>query len=296
MEFGELPLDKLEKITFKLPQDAPGNEAILKATKPKKQLVYVGCAKWGRKEWIGKIYPKGIQEKDFLEEYAKHFNSIELNASSYRFPTPEQITGWVSKVHRDDFKFCPKAHQSLSFPKTSPNKPRQTEDFVRNVRSFGKMLGPVFITIKSSFKEADMPDFLSWLKTLPKDVSFFVELRDPVFFSNSTFQKTFFDELRNIKIGAVITDTAGRLDVLHMELTIPKAFIRFVGNSLHPTDYTRIDNWVNRIKNWLEEGIEEIYFFMHMHDEGKSPELSQYLIDQLNKKCKLNLDEIKFAE
>ena len=296
MEFGELPLDKLEKIQFKLPQDPPGNAVVLKSAKAKKQLVYVGCAKWGRKEWIGKIYPKGIKEKDFLEEYARHYNSIELNASSYKFPTPAQVTGWSSKVHRDDFKFCPKAHQSLSFPKTSPNKPRQTADFVNNIRSFGKMLGPVFITIKSSFKEADLSEFLSWLETLPKDVSFFVELRDPAFFSNDKFQKTFFDALRKVEVGAVITDTAGRPDVLHMQLTLPKTFIRFVGNSLHPTDYTRIDNWVTRIKKWLDGGIEEIYFFMHMHDEGKSPELSQYLVEQLNKKCKLNLDEIRFVE
>ena len=296
MEFGELPLNELEKIQFALPQDPEANALVLKGSKREKQLVYVGCAKWGRKEWIGTLYPKGIKEADFLEEYAKHYNSIELNASSYRFPTPDQISDWVSKVHREEFKFCPKAHQSLSFPKTSPNKPRQTADFVNNVRSFGKMLGPIFITIKSSFKEADFPEFSSWLETLPKDVTFFVEVRDPKFFGNATFQKVFFDGLQKLQIGAVITDTAGRADVLHMRLTIPKAFIRFVGNSLHPSDYTRIDNWVNRLKQWIDEGIEEIYFFMHMHDEGKSPELSQYLIEQLNRKCNLQLDEISFSK
>jgi len=296
MEFGELPIKELERITFRLPQDAPQNLAVLKSTKAKKQSVYVGCAKWGRKEWIGKIYPPGVKEKDFLEEYAKHYNSIELNATNYRVPPIDQIETWASKVHRSDFKFCPKAHQSLSFPKTSPNKARSTEEFITKVRSFGKMLGPIFITIRSSFKETDFPEFLLWLKTWPKDLTVFVELRDPLFFADSAFQSKFFDELQKIKIGAIITDTAGRQDVLHMRLTIPKAFIRFVGNSLHPTDYPRIDHWVKRIKKWLDEGIQEIYFFMHMHDEGKSPELSQYLISQLNKKCKLQLDEINFVK
>jgi uncharacterized protein YecE (DUF72 family) len=295
MEFGELPLDKLEKLQFKLPSDPPANAEVLQASKPKKQNVYVGCAKWGRKEWIGKLYPKGIKEKDFLEEYARHYNSIELNATSYKFPSTDQIEGWVSKVGRTDFKFCPKAHQSLSFPKTSANKPRQTEDFINNLRSFGTMLGPVFILISSSFRQSDWPEFLAWLKTLPKDIKFYVELRDPNFFQDDTFQKIYYDELRKIKIGSVITDAVGRPDVLHMNLTIPQAFIRFTGNSLHPSDYPRIDNWVMRIKDWLDQGIEEVYFFMHMHDEGKSPELSQYLIKQLNEKCKLGLDEIKFV-
>lgn len=295
MDFGALPIKELEKIDFKLPKDAAGNASVLKSAKAKKQMVYVGCAKWGRPEWVGKIYPKGTKPENFLDEYAKHYNSIELNASSYRFPKPEQIEEWVSKVHHDDFKFCPKAHQSLSFFKTSPNKARQTKDFIGNVRSFGKLLGPIFITIKSAFKEADMPEFLLWLGTLPTDIQFFVEIRDPAFFSNKLFQDTFFDALRKLKVGTVITDTAGRQDVLHMQLTVSKTFIRFVGNSLHPSDYPRIDHWVSRIKKWLDAGIEEVYFFMHMHDEGKSPELSRYVVEQLNKKCKLGLAEINFV-
>lgn len=295
MEFGALTLQELEKLSFELPQDPQGNAGVLKNLEPKNQTVYVGCAKWGRPEWVGKIYPKGTKEKDFLEEYAKHYNSIELNATSYKFPTPAQIEGWVSKVQRPDFKFSPKVHQSLSFTKTSEKKPRQTVDFINNIRSFGKMLGPVFITISTSFKQQDWPEFADWLKTLPKDITFFIEIRDPKFFADLEFQKIVFEELRKIGIGIVITDTAGRQDVLHMHLTIPKAFIRFVGNSLHPSDYPRIDHWVTRIKKWLDQGIEDVYFFMHMHDEGKSPELSQYVIEQLNKKCELQLDEIRFV-
>lgn len=295
MEFGELPIKELEKLKFKLPADPKGNAAVLKSGKAKKQKVYVGCAKWGRKEWLGKIYPKGTREKDFLEEYGKHYNSIELNASSYKFPTPAQIEGWVSKIHTPGFKFCPKAHQSMSFAKTGENKARFTRDFINIIRSFGDMLGPVFITIKTSFKEVDLSEFAAWLATLPNDLDFFVELRDENFFANEKFKKTFFDTLRELEIGSVITDTSGRQDVLHMNLTIPKTFIRFVGNSLHASDYPRIDNWVGRIKKWLEAGIEEVYFFMHMHDEGKSPELSKYAIEQLNKKCRLDLPEIKFV-
>ena len=91
------------------------------------------------------------------------------------------------------------------------------------------------------------------------------------------------------KTGFIITDTEGRRDMAHMYLTIPKAFIRFVGNSLHETDYERCDKWVKRINYWLNNGIKELYFFMHMHDEATSPELTVYLIEKLNKVCKLDL-------
>jgi len=81
-----------------------------------------------------------------------------------------------------------------------------------------------------------------------------------------------------------------------MYVTIPKTFIRFVGNSLHKTDYPRIDEWVDRIKFWLDSGMKEIYFFMHMHDEAKSPELTVYLVDSINKVCGLDLQKPKFIE
>ena len=103
------------------------------------------------------------------------------------------------------------------------------------------------------------------------------------------------EKLRELNVGAIITDTAGRRDVAHMHLTIPKIFIRFVGNSLHPTDYTRIDDWANRIKYWLDNGLKEVYFFMHMHDEAKSPELALYLIDKLEAVCGIKVKKPQFV-
>ena len=81
-----------------------------------------------------------------------------------------------------------------------------------------------------------------------------------------------------------------------MHLTIPKVFIRYVGNSLHHTDYTRIDAWIERMKYWLNKGINDIYFFMHMHNEATSPELTVYLVDKMNVECGLNLIKPTFVE
>ena len=51
-----------------------------------------------------------------------------------------------------------------------------------------------------------------------------------------------------------------------------------------------------RIKYWLNKGIEDIYFFMHMHDEATSPELTVYLVDKLNAECGLNLIKPQFVQ
>jgi uncharacterized protein YecE (DUF72 family) len=94
----------------------------------------------------------------------------------------------------------------------------------------------------------------------------------------------------------VTSDSSGRRDCVHMRLTKPEAFIRFVGNGLHPTDYSRIDDWIQRIKQWMSQGIEKVYFFMHQHEELHSPELARYLIQQLNQHCGTNIPVPKFID
>jgi hypothetical protein len=81
-----------------------------------------------------------------------------------------------------------------------------------------------------------------------------------------------------------------------MELTVPKTFIRYVGNSLNATDYARTNVWIECMKHWLKNGLEELYFFMHMYDEAYSPELTVYLVGKLNETCGLQLQKPRFIQ
>ena len=53
---------------------------------------------------------------------------------------------------------------------------------------------------------------------------------------------------------------------------------------------------VNRMKYWLNSGLKELYFFMHMHHEAILPELTVYLVDRMNKALGLNLIKPKFID
>ena len=87
MDFGKVPETELDKINFSLPADSELTLKVLKESqKPEFPEIYVGCAKWGRKEWVGLIYPQKTKEVNFLDEYVKHFNSIELNTVFYQKP------------------------------------------------------------------------------------------------------------------------------------------------------------------------------------------------------------------
>ena len=101
--------------------------------------------------------------------------------------------------------------------------------------------------------------------------------------------------MHELNIGSVITDASGRRDCVHMELPTPHAFIRFVGRT-DRTDYKRVDDWVARIKEWREQGLQSVWFFMHQHDERYSPELCDYVVEELNKALGTNLHRPEFIE
>ena len=286
--------EDLNSVDFSLDAEPAFNKTILKGKSVKIPKVYIGCAKWGRTEWVGKIYPPKAKEKDFLDYYVEHYNSIELNATHYKVYGEAGIKKWTAKAGNKDFKFCPKMYQGVTHRGSLKGKDFITNEFFRGIIAFEEYLGPIFIQVSETFSPKRKEELFEFLRTLPTDLQFFMEVRHPDWFAKAEIRDELFTTLAAMNIGAVITDTAGRRDCAHMYLTLPKAFIRYVGNSLHATDYTRIDEWISRMKYWLDKGMEELYFFMHMHDEATSPELTVYLVDKMNKELGLNLIKPKF--
>jgi len=296
MEFGRVPEAELNTINFSLPSEPLFNQQVLKGKKQKEPKVYLGCAKWGRTEWVGKIYPPKTKEKDFLEHYVKHYNSIELNATHYKVYGATGIAKWAEKAKGKDFKFCPKMYQGVTHRGSLKGKDFITTEFLRGIVAFEEHLGPVFVQVSDAFTPKRKDELFDFLRSLPTDLQFFLEVRHPDWFGKPDIQQELFNTLKEMNMGAVITDTSGRRDCAHMHLTVLKTFIRYVGNSLHPTDYTRVDEWIDRMKHWIDQGLEELYFFMHMHDEAYSPELTVYMVDRLNKLCGLSLQKPEFVQ
>jgi uncharacterized protein YecE (DUF72 family) len=298
MEFGRVNPEELAAVDFTLPPDPELTITTLKAAKSNQSLqVHVGCAKWGRKEWIGQIYPPKTKDANFLDEYVKHFDCIELNATFYNVYGPDTIAKWKAKADSNPyFKFCPKFSQSISHIRRLKNAEDITTSYYEGIMAFGDKLGPLFLQLSDNYTPKSFPELKAYLEQLPKDVPVFVELRHKEWFAVPENRDKVFALFRDLNIGAVITDATGRRDVVHMQLPTPHAFIRFVGNSLHPTDYTRVDEWVDRIKQWQQLGLQSVWFFMHQHDEQYSPKLADYVVVKLNEALGLQLQRPKFIE
>ncbi len=90
----------------------------------------------------------------------------------------------------------------------------------------------------------------------------FLELRNKAWFEPNDEVEAFFAEVAKQNIGMVITDAAGRHDCAHMRLTHP-APSSVLWATACTGDYSRTDEWVERIKQWSEKGVQSVYFFMH---------------------------------
>ncbi|MEZ4905864.1 MAG: DUF72 domain-containing protein [Spirosomataceae bacterium] len=124
-----------------------------------------------------------------------------------------------------------------------------------------------------------------FLQQLPPQFPIAVEFRHPDWFSNQTVWQETLHLLAEAGAGTVISDVAGRRDVLHLSLTNDTLVLRFVGNELHPTDFSRVDAWTQQLKEWFEVGLKTAYIFVHCGENLHAPELTKYWITQLNYQC-----------
>lgn len=283
MKFGQT--ENPEIIDFTLPADHPQTKQVLAAAKNTKPFqVHVGCAKWNRKDLKG-FYPRGT--KDELSYYATQFNSIELNATFYHSPEERQVKTWKNKTP-EGFKFYPKVPNTISHFKRLMGVERPVRDFCDAIRHFDQKLGLSFLQLHDNFKPKDFDRLKTFIEQYPDDIPLAVELRNKEWFTGGEESEAFFQLMRQKNKTAIVVDTAGRRDILHMRLTSPQAFIRYVGAN-HVTDYSRLDDWLKRIKKWRKEGLQSLHFFVHQNIEKESPLLSAYFIKKLNEAFALNL-------
>lgn len=275
MKFGQVP--DPSQIDFTLPKDHPQTKFILNQNKKSLENISIGCAKWNKTDLKG-FYPKGT--KDELTYYATQFNSIELNATFYGMPTAEQVQTWKEKTPKD-FKFFPKITNTVSHFRRLLNITDVVTQFASAVLNFDKKLGMVFLQLHDNFKPKDYERLEKFVQDWPKEVPLAIELRNTEWFTDEEVFNTVCESFEMNNITNIIVDTAGRRDMLHMRLTTPNAFVRYVGANAE-SDYARLEDWLERLTQWKKEGLQNLYFFVHQNIEKASPLLSSHLIQKMN--------------
>ncbi|WP_139422888.1 DUF72 domain-containing protein [Chryseobacterium mulctrae] len=289
MKFGQV--EDPSQIDFTLPKDHSKTKEILKQNKKGLENISIGCAKWNKTDLKG-FYPKGT--KDELAYYSTQFNSIELNATFYGMPSSEQVLTWKEKTP-ENFKFFPKITNTVSHFRRLLNIDDVVTQFATAVLNFDDKLGMVFLQLHDNFKPKDYERLEQFVNKWPKEVPLAIELRNTEWFTDEEILDKTCELFEQNNITNIIVDTAGRRDMLHMRLTTPNAFIRYVGAN-HESDYARLEDWLDRLTTWKKEGLQNLYFFVHQNIEKASPLLSAYFIEKMNEAWKTDLKVPKMGQ
>ena len=75
--------------------------------------VHIGTSGWSYDHWVGVLYPKSASSLERLDAYARHFRTVEVNNTFYRWPKDEVFSTWRERLP-EGFVFSAKASRGLT--------------------------------------------------------------------------------------------------------------------------------------------------------------------------------------
>src|ERR671915_443380 len=98
-------------------------------------MIWVGTSGYNYSEWRGSFYPPGVSTAQMLGFYIKHFKTVEINYTSYQFPTQKHVEGWATATP-SEFKLALKVPRRLTFTAPGP----KTGGLMRTFCDFAALL------------------------------------------------------------------------------------------------------------------------------------------------------------
>lgn len=145
----------------------------------------VGTSGFAYAHWRGRFYPEGLRERAWLGYYARHFDTVELNRTFYRWPGTETFAHWQQAVP-EDFVFAVKAPRVVTHYHRLADVD-EAVSLLAATRALGAKRGPVLFQLPPRFK-ADPARLAALLEALPADLAAAFEFRDPSWHDAAIFR------------------------------------------------------------------------------------------------------------
>lgn len=218
----------------------------------------IGCSGWNYKHWRnGVFYPPRLPASKWLEFYAQHFDTVEVNATFYRLPRPTAVANWVA-LSPPGFVFTIKMSRYVTHVKRLVGVKESLERFYATIAPLvgTAKFGPVLWQFPETFHRND-ERLLGALDELPDGRHAF-EFRHASWFVPETLA---FLRARNAAL--VIGDHPER-PFQALDLTADWTFVRFhYGKRGRGGNYSEreLDEWAARIEGWRRRGIDSFAYF-----------------------------------
>ncbi|MCV7279063.1 DUF72 domain-containing protein [Mycolicibacterium flavescens] len=220
-------------------------------------MIRIGTSGWSYDHWKDVLYPAGTPVAKRLERYVAEFDTVELNASYYRWPKDEAFAGWRRRLP-DGFTMSVKAQRGLTHYRRLRDPEPWIERFDRCWTLLGDRSEALLVQLHPEL-ERDDARLEHFLALMPDRIPVAMELRHPSWDDPAVY------ELLE-RHGAAYVVMSGA----HLKC-VPRATSRLVYIRMHgpdrdsmyagsyPDDALRC--WAERIRGWDDEGRRVLVYF-----------------------------------
>jgi uncharacterized protein YecE (DUF72 family) len=222
----------------------------------RRRSIRIGCSGWNYASWKDEFYD-GRPARLWLQHYARHFDTVEVNNTFYRLPLQSSVARWVAETP-PNFLLTIKASRYLTHVKRLTDMRAGLERYYERVAPLVRSpkLGPVLWQLPPTFKRDD--DRLgNALEALPPGRHAF-EFRHATWFAEPVY-----DLLRAHGAALVIGDRPEVKDFQTRELTADWTFVRFhYGSRGRRGNYSRaeLEEWAQLFEEWSRD-VEVLAYF-----------------------------------
>lgn len=246
--------------------------------------LFVGTSGFSYKHWSNDVfYPSGLDQRSWLEFYARYFNTVELNVTFYRLPRPESFLTW-QKITPSDFTFSIKGSRYITHVKKLKDCLEPVDLFFSRAAGLKNKLTVVLWQLPPGlhFDRARLQDFLALLQKnqAAKTVRHAFEFRHQSWFCPETY-----NILRSFDSALCIAHS--NCWPCEEKITADFVYLRLHGGSLlYESNYTseELVQWANKIKKWLKKRL-GVYAYFNNDAYGYAIKNALELVGLITKKA-----------
>lgn len=254
----------------------------------KEKLCHFGLPMWSNRSWVGSLFPKSVTSKSSLQLYSQVFDSVEGSTTFYALPSKEVVSSWLEQA-AEGFQFCFKLPRAVTHENQLRYCGVELSEYFKRLEPLAQYCGTFMIQLPESFAPRQLGDLDLFLKELPADYHFSVEVRHIDFFNHEKEEQDLNQLLSNHNVDRVCFDsralfsqgaiTDQEIDAqkkkpklpVHAIVTANKPIVRFIGCSDIEHNKTYFLPWVKKIAQWQQQGIQPTVF-IHTPDNIAAPE------------------------
>jgi uncharacterized protein YecE (DUF72 family) len=220
-------------------------------------MIRIGTSGWSYDHWADVLYPPGLPVHARLNRYIEEFDTVELNASFYRWPKDATFAGWRQRLPQG-FTMSVKAHRGLTHYRRLRSPEPWVERFERCWTALGDRREALLVQVHPELARDDgrLEHFLT---SMPTWIPVAMELRhrswdDPAVYAMLERHGAAYVVMSGAKVATVLRATA---DLVYVRMHGPAQDSMYHGS--YPDD--ELQTWADRILKWEAEGRRVSVYF-----------------------------------